>query len=174
MRSKGWKGLRPFSKSKERKRRRQKEALQPISGVIMGGNGSHLSHLDIWEKLWLQRREGLAEVSGERVLHRGLWHSSDDMPPLQQWEVKGKNNSVLGERGRCGTAGLVRMLPFLDALTSPGSCCIPTTWGTYGSQWHGYLHTLQGGRRAQACMLHYSLLYNEDSKTKLSSHHGNL
>lgn len=92
-------GLCLCTKRKEKVRGREREALQPISGAITGRNGSHLSHLDIWEDLWLHRREGQAEVSVERVLHRGLWHGSDDTASLQQWEVKGKNNRALGQRG---------------------------------------------------------------------------
>lgn len=64
-------------------------------GAITAANGSHLSQLDIWENLWLRRREGHAEVNEERVLRRGLWWGWDDTMSLQQWEVKGKNNMCL-------------------------------------------------------------------------------
>lgn len=138
-----------FLKEKGEKEREGKRNTPAISGAITRGNGSHLSHLDIWEDLWLHRREGQAEVSVERVLHRGLWHGSDDTPSLQQWEVKGKNERALGERGQCGTAGLTRIQSFLNTLSLPCSHRLltpPPPRSTYGTQCHRYTHTLQGGR----------------------------
>lgn len=141
---------------------REREALQPISGAITGGNGSHLSHLDIWEDLWLHRREGQAEVSEERVLHRGLWHGSDDTPLLQQWEVKGKNNRAQGERGRCGTAGPARILSFLNTLSPPRS--IVTYSYPVAPMGHSGRYTPCRERGSNG-LLYLNLLHNEDSKT---------
>lgn len=126
-------------KEEETKKGREQEALQTISGAITGGNGSHLSHLDIWEDLWLHKRGGQAEVSEERVLHRGLWRGSDDMPPLQQWEVKGKNNRALGERAQSGTAGSTRTLSFFTLTVI--ALFLSSTPA------HRHTHNLHGGRK---------------------------
>lgn len=93
---KAWKE--PYIFSKQEGEEEKENHSSPFLGVITGGNGSHLSHLDIWEDLWLHRSEGRAEVSKEKALHRGRQHDSNDALSLQQWEVKGKNNRAA--RGR--------------------------------------------------------------------------
>lgn len=120
--------------------------------AITGGNGSHLSHLDIWEDLWLHRREGQAEVREARVLHRGLWHGSDDTPSLQQWEVKGKNK-LCSEKGvDVAQQGRPVDCPFKRAVLAtrlsnthpPGHLWDSVAW----------IHTHPAGReRAQGCFV---------------------
>lgn len=139
------KGVWFLKDSREKDREREgRGALQSISGAITGGNGSHLSHLDIWEDLWLHMREGQAEVSEERVLHRGRWHGSDDTPLLQQWEVKGKNNRAPGERGDVAQQGRLGYCLFLSVLSPPFFLSPALPHGA--PLWHKYTCTLLGRR----------------------------